>query len=571
MIDDRDPYERLLSSLADDTATDWDEATRTLGSRVGPLQELSRIASFHRGLQRGAPVDEVPAEWGTLTLLERIGAGARSEVWRAWDRTLRREVALKLLKGGALAADASEAALLDEARAAARVSHPNVVVVHGVARHGDHAGLWMEYVRGASLAATVKQGGPLSARDAATLAADLASALAALHAAGVLHRDLKPANVLRAENGRWVLADFGLGVSRDLRASFSPASAGTPMYLAPEIFRGEPHSSASDQYALALTTWFALTGREAFAAGTFEERAALAARPQPPRLRDAMPDADPALAAILERALAHDPAARFASAAAFERELRQWCAKPDRPAAAPKRAVPSWIAVVALAAIAAAFWVAKRDRAAVSAPAAPPAASAPAAPAGYAVTASFVRRGADARESLADGARVKPGDRLSLDVQVTQPAHVYVLNEDENGERYLLFPQPLFDRRNPIPANEVVTLPGTVGGAENAWTVTSRGGREHFLVVVSPEPVAELEAELSRLAAPQPGRPVTYATVPEGAIERLRGVGGVAKLSPREHAAPSSAGAFDRFRSLAGRETGVQGVWVRQIVLENPQ
>lgn len=578
MIDDRDPYERLLSSLADDTPADWDDAARTLGSRAGTLHDLSRIADFHRGLQRGAPVDDVPAEWGTLTLLERIGAGARSEVWRAWDRTLRREVALKLLKGGALAAESNEAALLDEARAAARVSHPNVVVVHGVARHGDRAGLWMEYVRGASLAATVRDGGPLPVREAVALAADLASALAALHGAGVRHRDLKPANVLRAESGRWVLADFGLGLSRDRRASLAPASAGTPMYLAPELFRGEAHSPASDQYALALTAWFALTGRDAFASGTFDERAALAARPEPPRFRDAMPDAAPALAAILERALAHDPAARFPSAAAFEQALREWLALAGAPASgeAKRSGVMTWVATGALVAVVAvaALWAARRDRSPAPASSAPPAATAPASPAApgaYEVTATFVRRSADARESLADGARVKPGDRLSLDVRVTRPAHVYVLNEDEQGERYLLFPQPLFDRRNPVPANETVTLPGTVGGAENAWTVTSRGGREHFLVVVSPEPVAELEAELSQLPAPRPGRPVAYAPVTDGTIERLRGVGGVARLSPREHAAPSSAGAFDRFRALAGRETGVQGVWVRQIVLENPQ
>ncbi|MBI5171114.1 MAG: protein kinase [Candidatus Eisenbacteria bacterium] len=572
MIDDRDPYERLLSSLADDTPADWDEAHRALGSRAEPLRDLSRIAAFHRGLQRGAAVDDVPAEWGTLTLLERIGRGARSEVWRAWDRTLRREVALKLLRGGAsgpIAAGASEAALLDEARAAARVSHPNVVVVHGVARHGDHAGLWMEYVGGASLATTVKDAGPLAPREAAALAADLASALAALHAAGVCHRDLKPANVLRAENGRWVLADFGLGLSRDVRASFAPSAAGTPMYLAPELFRGEPHTGASDQYALALTAWFAMTGRDAFAAGTFEERATLAARPEPPRLRDALPGADPALAAILERALAHDPAARFASAAAFEQALRGWIARGG------KRPHPiAWAAVtIAVLAVAAAAWNAARERTPVTVA---PGAAAPAPPAtpvsgGYAVSATFARRGADAREPLGDGARVKPGDRLSLDVHVTRPAHVYVLNEDDNGERYLLFPQPLFDQRNPVAANTTVTLPGTVGGVENAWTVTSRGGRERFLVVVSPEPVAELEAELSRLPAPRPGRPITYASVPTGAIERLRGVGGVATLSPRERAAPGSAGAFDQFRALAGRETDVRGVWVRQIVLENPR
>jgi hypothetical protein len=166
---------------------------------------------------------------------------------------------------------------------------------------------------------------------------------------------------------------------------------------------------------------------------------------------------------------------------------------------------------------------------------------------------------------------VRPGDRLSLEVRATRPAWIYVLDEDEHGERYLLFPQPRFDVRNPVPADSMLVLPGTVGGKENAWTVTSPGGREYLLVVVSPKPLPEIEADLGRLPPPQPGRPIEYAKVGEEAVERLRGVGGVSELPSTEAPPVVRSPAFDRFRALAGRESDIQGVWVRQIVLENPR
>jgi len=101
--------------------------------------------------------------------------------------------------------------------------------------------------------------------------------------------------------------------------------------------------------------------------------------------------------------------------------------------------------------------------------------------------------------------------------------------------------------------------------------VTSAGGREQFLVVVSPAPVPEIEADLDRFPAPTPGRSIEYARVGEATLERLRGVGGTAEL-PRTTTRPAAPSrAFERFRSLAGRETAVQGIWVRQIVFENPR
>lgn len=575
MNKDVDAYERLLSALADDAPAEWNAERDAFAAgepkRFAPLQELSRIAEFHRALQRAPQAQGAPeiAEWGPLLLLERLAAGARSEVWRAWDPAMRREVALKRIDAGPLSGTAAEGALLDEARAAARVSHPHVVVVHGVARHGDRVGLWMELVRGQSLDAIVRQGGALPAADVARLGADLAAALAAVHAAGVLHRDLKPANVIRDQSGRWVLVDFGLGLSADQRDSPAHASAGTPMYLAPEIFRGGPPTESSDLYSLGLLLWFALTGADAFPASNVAERVRMAEAGVDLATRRAARRAHGSLATLLERAIALESASRWPSAAAFEQALRAW--KPGRGAAS-RALLPLAGALVVVAALA---WFAPwraDDRATTPSTgiAAAPAAPATAPSGTYAVEASLVRRGDAGSEPLADGARVRPGDRLSLQLRVSRPAYAYVLNEDERGERYLLFPQPAFDLANPLPPDSAMILPGTIGGSENAWTVTSRGAREHFLVVVSPEPVAELEAELSRLPAPRAGRAVSYATVSDATVERLRGVGGVSPLPARPGVAPRQASAFDRFRSLSTRESGVSGVWVRQIVLENP-
>ena len=127
----------------------------------------------------------------------------------------------------------------------------------------------------------------------------------------------------------------------------------------------------------------------------------------------------------------------------------------------------------------------------------------------------------------------------------------------------------MFDRGNPVPGDSTILLPGTRGGRENAWTVTSRGGREHLMVVADPAPVAELEAELARLPAPVPNAPIRYARVGEATMERLRGMGGVSEV-PAPGPRPDATRAFERIRALAGREQGVRGTWVRQVVLENP-
>lgn len=161
-----DPLDRLSASIPDDTPVDWTSTESELDhALVAALRNLAGITEFNRVLQRPEnvpPAPDQPTRWGDLTLLELIGTGARGEVWRAWDPTLQREVALKFLQSSEGAADTQS--LLNEARALARVRHPSVVSVYGIAEHGGRAGMWMEDLRGATLAQGMEGGGARPSR-----------------------------------------------------------------------------------------------------------------------------------------------------------------------------------------------------------------------------------------------------------------------------------------------------------------------------------------------------------------------------------------------------------------------
>ncbi len=565
MKPERDPVDELLESISDGRAVDWDAAARGIDaqrrSRLNALRDVARIAEFSRRQQGGGEDPAMPERWGHLLLLERIGGGAYAEVFRAWDPALQRQVALKLLRPGA-----DDAALMDEGRAIARIRHPNVVAVHGIDRREGRVGLWMELIRGTDLEQEVRSRGPLAPEDAVRLGVQIGSALTSVHSAGLLHRDVKPANVVRDGDGRFVLTDFGLGQRWDQATLHEAGPSGTPMYMAPEVLNGGPASERSDVYSLGLLLRFAMTGRHPFEATSLTELIRAVANGPRPSLDEARAGLPLSLRTAVERATSPDPEARHPSA----RQVVEALDAATPKGAGEKRRPMPWVAAAGatllIAVVALGLFRARRETPA--SPPAPPRVITPLAT--YAVEASFLRRDEAGAVRLVTGDRVKPGDRLSLEVRTTRPAWIYVLNEDERGERYLLFPQPSFDLQNPVSADSQVVLPGPIAGRENAWTVTSAGGREYMLVVASPEPVAELEAELERIPAPRPGWPIEYARVGAESVERLRGVGGVSQLPAGTGAPALRSRAFERFRTLGGREAGVQGVWVRQITLENP-
>ncbi|GGM76357.1 hypothetical protein GCM10010106_23590 [Thermopolyspora flexuosa] len=206
---------------------------------------------------------------GPYTLYERLGRGGMGEVYLARDRRGRR-VAIKLLRSMIEDDPAARMRLDREVRALRRVESPYVATVLDADLSGDRPYLVMEYIEGDTLLETVRRDGPLGDAELLALAHGLASALAVIHAAGVVHRDLKPANVILSSRGP-VLIDFGIAHVVDAtRVTDTGVFLGTPGYAAPELFAGEPVGEAADLHAWGATVAFAATGRPTFGRGSAE-------------------------------------------------------------------------------------------------------------------------------------------------------------------------------------------------------------------------------------------------------------------------------------------------------------
>lgn len=242
---------------------------------------------------------------GPYELLEELGRGGQGVVFRARDRRLHRLVAVKLLDPRLLDPREGAAALLAEARLAARVRHPHVAALHGLEEHAGRALLVMELVDGPTLEA-IAAGGPLPLEQALAIAAGVASGLAAAHAAGVVHGDLSCANVRLEADGSPKLLDFGLGRRREdppgEDGRRGPAG-GTLAYLAPERLRGAPPAPEADIFALGVLIYRMLAGRLPYASP-----ADTGAAPRP--LWFVREDVPPALEGLLARLLSADAAVR---------------------------------------------------------------------------------------------------------------------------------------------------------------------------------------------------------------------------------------------------------------------
>ncbi len=354
MADDSEVLLRVAEAIADETPVDW--AARPPGSpeertRLERLRAVETVASAYRSLHASAAGEEdVPhsgphrkaAEepalfrWGHLTVIEKLGDGSFAEVFRAYDPLLDQEVALKLRRAEHGTPSAARRHFIHEARRLARVRHPNVVVVHGADVHDDRVGLWTDLVAGTTLERWLAQEGPLSAEEAVLIGLDLSRALAAVHAAGLVHGDVKTTNVMRERGGRIILMDFGAGseiAARRLRAG----AVGTPIAMAPEILRGERPTPAADIYSLGVLLYRLVSGRYPLEAATVQELQAGHGRAAATPLRDARPDLPTEMTAVIDRAIAPDPADRYPSAGALEQALLGWLA-PGRARPGPRRA-----------------------------------------------------------------------------------------------------------------------------------------------------------------------------------------------------------------------------------------
>ena len=321
---------QIASAILEGKAIDWPAVESSVdaadSSIVEQLKVVAEIAALHRGLDdiAGAPA----LSWGHLHLLERVGSGTFGDVYRAWDPHLDRQVALKLLRAvpEAAALDASlsdPARVVNEGRLLARVRHRHVITVYGAEPRDGAVGIWMEFIRGKTLHQIVDQQGAMSAREAAAVGADLCGALAAVHAAGLLHRDVTARNVMREEGGRIVLMDFGAGRD-DARAVVRVEGrdmAGTPLYMAPELFTGARADQRSDIYALGALLYYLVSGRFPVSGRSLADIGAAHERGTRTRLRDARPDLAPGFVRVVEKALEPNPEQRFQTAGELEQAL----------------------------------------------------------------------------------------------------------------------------------------------------------------------------------------------------------------------------------------------------------
>lgn len=236
-----------------------------------------------------------------------VGQGAMGRVYAARDPKLQRQVAIKVVREAGDGADAAARRdnLLAEARAMARLQHPNVVTVFEAGRTDDDVYLAMELVGGATLRRWAARD---EVSDAQRLGAvvDMARGLAAAHDIELIHRDLKPDNVVVDEGGRARITDFGLALTQDETTSGTDETAGTPAYMAPELRRGESATALSDQYAFCVTAWEVLTGARPGDDGD------ASTHPLPAWLRP-----------ILERGMHDEPAARWPSMHALTARLQR--------------------------------------------------------------------------------------------------------------------------------------------------------------------------------------------------------------------------------------------------------
>jgi eukaryotic-like serine/threonine-protein kinase len=280
-------------------------------------------------------------------LLEQLGSGGMAEVFRARDLMLDRNVAIKILRRDFSGNENFQNNFRQEARAAANLSHPNIVTVHDFGFADDMLYIVMEYLPGKDLKQLIRERGRFPVEDAIPLIFQACAGIGYAHRAGLVHCDVKPHNMLVSSDNRLKVTDFGIAraLSTIMPGEKTDIVWGSPLYFAPEQAKGEAPSPASDVYSLGVVLYELLTGTPPFTAGSADELARLHISARPIPIREYLPEIPTALEQIIMKVLSKEPAARYRTADQLGRVLKTFgtqrdAAAPQKPLAPVVIAVP---------------------------------------------------------------------------------------------------------------------------------------------------------------------------------------------------------------------------------------
>jgi serine/threonine protein kinase len=335
-------FHAALEHSADDrpawlsrTAADDDDVRREVEALLAAherepefLEQPGQRAGAHVTVDTADPASLVGRQLGAYEVIRELGRGGMAVVYLAHDPRLRRDVAIKVVRGSSPADHARRERLRREARAVALLTHPGIATIHALEEHGDELYIVTEYVRGETLRDELARG-PLSPEQLLDTAIDITTVVAAAHATGIIHRDLKPENVMRTPSGDIKILDFGLArASGSWAAELTPALThaggllGTPAYMAPEQILGTDVDERADIFALGVMFYELACGAHPFGRGSIASTLHRIVSDEPAPLAEHgcwLPWLQP----ILERCFKKDPAERYASAHELLQQLLQ--------------------------------------------------------------------------------------------------------------------------------------------------------------------------------------------------------------------------------------------------------
>ena len=298
------------------------------GEDSGPAKDVAASdANAEPHGEKETPAARLPREFGDYELLEEIGRGGQGVVFRAWQKSLNRTVAVKIIEIGQLTTSAHLKRLRREAEAAAKLNHPGIVPIYEVGERDGTYYFSMRFVEGDALDEVVDRGS-MSVRQAAELIAKVARTVHYAHEHGILHRDIKPGNILLDANGEPHLSDFGLArlVEHGSTLTGTLEVMGTPCYMAPEQAVGNNAAlcRGTDVYGLGAVLYELLTGNPPFSGSTTYEtiHLLLDSEPRQPRLLNRKIDRD--LSAVCLKCLEKNPRYRYSSALELAEDLERW-------------------------------------------------------------------------------------------------------------------------------------------------------------------------------------------------------------------------------------------------------